>query len=141
MGMVNVAVTFIDMPAPALSGIDSLRIRFIEVCDAVMRDNPKVRSVKSLARSLDTPYLSLHKVYNYRKYKTSYPSSAQIQMICEVFKQVNPDYIITGSGNIYRDMGTESKIEKLERQVADIQRKMSITTRRGTGIRGVKKGV
>lgn len=106
--------------------MDTLRIRFIEVLDAIMRENPKVRTVKAIAREIDCPYLSLHKVYNYRKYKSSYPSTEQILNILLLFPTINPDFIFTVSEKLYRDMETESKLLQLEEEMQRIKRKIGM---------------
>ncbi len=115
------------MPAkPEPSAIDQVRIRFIEVLDAIMRENPKVRTVKAIAREIDCPYLSLHKVYNYRKYKTSYPSTEQIVGILRKFPTINPDFIFTGADKLFRDMKADQRLSHLEEEVDRIKRKLGI---------------
>jgi tRNA U38,U39,U40 pseudouridine synthase TruA len=108
------------------SPMDELRIRFIEVLDAIMRDNPKVRTVKAVAREIDCPYLSLHKVYNYRKYKSSYPSSDMILMTVRLFPTINPDFLLTNAEKLYRDAQTSSKLSELEAEVHRIKRKIGL---------------
>jgi hypothetical protein len=110
--------------------MDALRVRFIEALDAIMRDNPKVRSVKNIARIIRTPYLGLHKVYNFHKHKTAYPTTWHLLSTLAAFPTLNPDRMMTGRGEIYRDIETENLLEDLVKRVSQLEKVVNIKTRR-----------